>query len=177
MLPTMRKWLLRNLVKNVLLMNYCVNQCREGCRLVALCRTERIDLLHPTRKISLLELEPFSEEETLSYLRMYFPEATETNGLEFYRLTNNGNPRVQANALSLDFSTLAKTLESLGPLGTTVEKQIGSQLDAAISLVKDRFPDDYKKHIDAICIGLAALPPFIPLSVLSRAADVDEFPQ
>lgn len=146
----------------------------EGCRFVALCRTERIDLLHPTRNISRLELEPFSKEETLDYLRMSFPEATEDNGLEFHRLTNNGNPRVQANALDLGFPTLAETLNGLGPLGTTVEKQIEGQLDTAISLVKDRFPDDYKKRIDAICLGLASLPPFIPLSILSRAADVDE---
>lgn len=146
----------------------------DECRLVALCRTERIDLLHPTANISMFELESFSEEETFDYLRMHFPEATKDNGLEFHRLTNNGNPRVQANALSLGFATLAETLASLGPLGTTIEKQIEGQLDSAISLVKDRFPDDYKKHIDAICLGLAALPPFIPLSVLSRAADVDE---
>lgn len=146
----------------------------EACRLVALCRTERIDLLRPTGNISLVELEPFSEEETFDYLRMHFPEATKDNGLEFHRLTNNGNPRVQANALSLGFATLGETLDSLGPLGTTIEKQIEAQLDSAISLVRDRFPDDYKKHIDAICLGLAALPPFIPLRVLAKAADVDE---
>lgn len=146
----------------------------EGCRLVALCRTERIDLLHPVRNISLIELKPFSEEETFRYLRTHFPEATEANGLEFHRLTHNGNPRVQANALSLGLPKLAETLDRLGPLGTTVEKQIEAQLDSAISLVRDKFPDDYKKHIDAICLGLAALPPFIPLSVLAKAANVDE---
>jgi len=146
----------------------------EGCRLVALCRTERIDLLHPSKSVSLLELEPFSEEETLQYLRTHFPEAVEANGLEFHRLTNNGNPRVQANALGLGFPSLGETLDSLGPLGTSVEKQIEAQLESAISIVKDRFPDDYKKHIDAICLGLAALPPFIPLSVLAKAADVHE---
>lgn len=146
----------------------------DACRLVALCRTERVDLLRPTENISQLELETFSEEETLSYLKMYFPEATKDNGNEFHRLTNNGNPRVQANALSLGLSTLTETLGSLGPLGTTIEKQIEGQLNAAISLVKDKLPDNYQKHIDAICLGLATLPPFIPLSVLSKAANVDE---
>lgn len=146
----------------------------DGCRLVALCRTERIDLLRPPANVSLLELEAFSEEETLIHLRGHFSETTNAEGLEFHRLTNNGNPRVQANALSLGLRTVAETLDSLGPFGTTVEKQIEAQLDSAIALVKDRLPVNYRTHIDAICIGLAALPPFIPLKVLAKAAEVDE---
>jgi hypothetical protein len=146
----------------------------KGCRLVELCRTERKHLLHPSGNVFQVELEPFSEEETLCHLRTHFPEATEADGLEFHRLTNNGNPRVQANALNLGFTSLPETLAKLGPAGASVDKQIEAQLDIAISLVKDRFPDDYKEHIDALCFGLAALPPFIPLDILARAADVDE---
>ncbi len=71
----------------------------DGCRLVALCRTERIHLLQPSSSISKCELEPFSKEETLIHLRQRFSQATESDGLEFHRLTNNGNPRVQTNAL------------------------------------------------------------------------------
>lgn len=81
---------------------------------------------------------------------------------------------MQANALGLGFPTIAATLDSIGPLGTTVEKQIEAQLDSAIALIKDRLPLDYQEHIDAICLGLATLPPFRPLSVLATAADVDE---
>jgi hypothetical protein len=146
----------------------------DGCRLVALCRTERIDLLQPSSGIPQLELEPFSKEETLIHLRRRFPQATDADGLEFHRLTNNGNPRVQANALSLGFGTIAETLASLGPSGATVEEQIEAQLDSAISDVKVKFPVDYQSRIDAICLGLATLPPFIPLSVLATAAEVDE---
>ncbi len=146
----------------------------NGCRLVALCRTERINLLRPPAIVSRLELQPFSTEETLMHLRNRFPQTTSADGLEFHRLTNNGNPRVQANALGLGLPTVAATLDSIGPLGTTVDKQIEAQLESAIALIKDRLPLDYQEHIDAICLGLATLPPFIPLSVLATAAGVDE---
>lgn len=145
----------------------------DGCRLIALCRTERIHLLQPSSAISRLELGPFSEEETLIHLKRRFPQATDADGLEFHRLTS-GNPRVQANALGIGFDTIAETLASLGPSGTTVEEQIEAQLYSAISTVKEKFPVDYQNHIDAICLGLATLPPFIPLSVLATAAEVDE---
>jgi hypothetical protein len=145
----------------------------DGCRLVALCRTERIHLLQPPSKISQLELETFSEEETLIHLRKSFPQANDADGQEFHRLTN-GNPRVQANALSIGFNTIAETLVSLGPSGTTVEEQIETQLDSALSAVKETLSVDYQSRIDAICLGLATLPPFIPISVLATAAEVDE---
>lgn len=143
----------------------------DGCRLVALCRTERINLLQPGA-IPQFELEQFSKEETLIHLRRHFPQATDADGLEFHRLTNNGNPRVQVNALRFD--TIAETLASLGPSGTTVEAQIEAQLDSAVLAIKKKIPVDYQRHIDAICLGLATLPPFIPLSVLASVAGVDE---
>ncbi|MBL8078945.1 MAG: hypothetical protein JNM55_13350 [Anaerolineales bacterium] len=146
----------------------------EGCRLVALCRTERVDLLDPSASVLKIELEAFSQEETLAHLRSKYSEASEAEGLEFHRLTNNGNPRVQANALGLKRATIAQTLDDLGPFGTTIEKQIATQLDSAVSSVKDKLPREYQKHIDAICMGLATLPPFVPLKVLAKAAGVDE---
>jgi len=146
----------------------------DGCRLVALCRTERIAFLQPSSKIPQLELESFSREETLIHLRRRFPQATDVDGLEFHRLTNNGNPRVQAIVLSSGFETVAEMLASLGPSGTTVQAQIEAQLDSAISAVKEKFSTDYQEHIEAICTGLATLPPFIPLKVLAAAAQVDE---
>lgn len=145
-----------------------------GCRLIALCRTERIYLLQPSSAIPQLELESFSEEETLIHLKGRFPLATVVDGLEFHRLTNIGNPRVQANALNMGFATIAETLISLGPSGTTVQKQIEAQLGSAISAVKEKLPADFQTHIDAICLGLATLPPLVPLNVLAKAAEVDE---
>lgn len=146
----------------------------EGCRIIALCRTERIHLLEPSSKIFQVELEQFNKKETLLHLRRRFSDATEIDGEEFYRLTNNGNPRVQANALTLGLRTISETLASLGLYGKTVEEQIEAQLESAMSNVKDRFPSDYQSHLNAICVGLATLPPFVPLNVLSTIAEVDE---
>lgn len=148
-------------------------QLPEGCRLVALCRTERIQLLEPSKTIPQIQLESFSPEETLAHLRRRFANATDEDGLEFHRLTN-GNPRVQANVLSIRFDSTEKVFASLGPAGTTVEEQIESQLDLAVASVKESLSLDFQKHIDAICTGLATLPPFIPLVVLAAAADVGE---
>lgn len=145
-----------------------------GCRLVALCRTERIDLLQPSNYIQQLELEPFSPKETLIHLRGHFPDAKNADGLEFHRLTNNGNPRVQANALNSGLDKIADVLASLGPFGTTVDDQIEMQLESAIANIKEKLPIDYRKPIDAICTGLATLPPFIPTSVLAKIANVNE---
>jgi hypothetical protein len=144
----------------------------EGCRIVALCRTERINLLQPLNMVQQYELKPFSEAETLVHLQEYYSEATDADGLEFHRLTG-GNPRVQANALSTGRSTISEILTSLGPSGTTVEEQIELQLSSAISTVKEKLPIDFQRHIEAICLGLANLQPFIPLNVLSAAAEVD----
>lgn len=143
----------------------------DGCRLVLLCRTERIDLLRPNSKIVRLELKAFDENETLSNLRRWFKDAGRKDGDEFHRLTS-GNPRVQANALSVQASSVLELLNRLGPIGTTVEKQIEQQLNAAVYAVKDSLSDSFQAQIDAVCLGLASLPPHIPIKILARAAGV-----
>lgn len=145
----------------------------EGVKVVALCRTERIHLLQPPSNIKRFELKPFSENESFDYLRSYHPQASIEDGVEFHRLTS-GNPRVQSNALSLNGSTIAEVFFNLGSMGSTVDEQIEGQLISAIDSIRDRLFDNYRKQIDSICIGLATLPPFIPLKVLSRVADVEE---
>jgi hypothetical protein len=144
----------------------------EGCRLVMLCRTERIQLLQPTCSVLQVELKSFTEAETLIFFRTRFPFASETEGIEFHRLTN-GNPRVQANALASGSGTLVEILSYLGPSVVTVEEQIQAQLEAAISSVKETLSEDYQSRVNAICVGLATLPPLIPMEVLAAAADVD----
>jgi hypothetical protein len=144
-----------------------------GCKIIALSRSEskRIALLKPLSNVIRLELKPFSQTETLNHLRKYFPNASSDDGLEFHRLTS-GNPRVQANAINFSPSSLSKVLAGLGP-GRTVEEQIATQLKDAIAKLKDHHPLVFKQQIDAICLGLANLHPFIPIEVLAVAADVD----
>ncbi len=144
----------------------------EGCKIVTLCRTERIELLKPSTSVRKVELKCFSESESLAHLRKYYSDATVDDGLEFHRLTD-GSPRVQANSTDMGGNTISDIFTSLGPSGTTVDDQISSQLKSAISNVKEVFPPDFQNHVDAICLGLAILPPFIPIEVLSTAAEVD----
>lgn len=143
----------------------------DGCRLVLLCRTERIQLLKPNSKIAQFELAAFSESETLINLRKWFPDADEKDGKEFHRLTS-GNPRVQANALSVQASSVSELLSRLGPAGMTVEEQIELQLNTAVSTIKDSLSDSFQEQIQAICLGLASLPPHIPIEILAKSAGV-----
>ena len=153
---------------------FCSRVIREkipnGCRLVLLCRTERIHLLQPQSFINQLELEPFSKEETIENLGKWFPKANEQDGIEFYRLTS-GNPRVQANALDVKYDSINKLLTSLGPSGTSVEKQIEFQLNTAISKIKDLIPQEHHPQVNSICLGIAIYP-HIPIDVLSKVANV-----
>lgn len=142
-----------------------------ACRIIALCRTERVNLLAPKQNVQQIPLLPFSQTETLNHLRKHFPNASADDGLEFHRLTG-GNPRVQANAINFSPSSLNKVLASLGP-GRTVEEQIAAQLETAIAKLKEQHPLVFQQQIDAICLGLANLHPFIPIEVLAAAADVD----
>lgn len=143
----------------------------QDCNLILLCRPERIDLLQPESYVLHLELESFSIEESLINLRNSFSHASEEEGLEFHRLTSH-NPRVQANSLDEKHSTIEELLASLSPSGTTVQDQIAAQLNKAISNIKDRLPKEQHKKINSICLGLASLPPLIPIDVLSIVSEV-----
>lgn len=144
----------------------------EDCKIALLCRTERIDLLHPASFIPQFELKPFSITETLQNLRKWFPEATKDDGKEFHRLTA-ANPRVQSNAIDAHYkNSISQLFAYLSPVGTSVERQIELQLNSAVSKIKDSLTPEYKKQVDSICIGLASLPPHIPIDVLSKASDV-----
>ncbi|QCK15228.1 ATP-binding protein [Mangrovivirga cuniculi] len=143
----------------------------HDCKLVYLCRPERTHLLKPSSSISLLNLQPFSIEETFENLKKHFQEANENQALEFHRLTS-GNPRVQMNAISAGHASINELLEFLGPSGTSVEQQIEDQLNAAVNKIKDNLTSDYQSSVDKICKGLASLPPNIPLEVLAKASEV-----
>ena len=140
-----------------------------GCRLVMFCRSERLSLLKPSPSYKRYELKPFSKSESAEHFRKAHSEGSDRDCLEFHRLTG-GNPRVQANALAYGHS-VDEVLTQLGPNQTTVADQISSQLHAAVTAIKDRQAND--SQIDAICLGLANLPPFVPLIVLAEAASVN----
>lgn len=143
----------------------------DNCRLVFTCRPERLELIEPPSSITPLELLPFTIEETLINLRQHYINATEKQAEEFNSLTG-GNPRVQANALALNHKSLQDLLLSFNATTVTVEDLIERQLAEAVNKLKDDFPTAFRQDIDSICMGLATLPPFIPLTVLAKIANV-----
>jgi len=145
----------------------------EDCKIVALCRSERIGLLEPRDEVTLFELPPFEESESFAHLLQYFPDAKQSDGLEFHRLSG-GNPRVQANAMDACKDSLTEMLINLGPRVSTVDDQIEEQLDRVIKALKKRHIKSEGNQIEQICIGLATLPPFIPLTVLAGVAGLSE---
>jgi hypothetical protein len=144
----------------------------DNVRLVFLCRSHRQPNLDPPVEVTRLWLQPFSREETATYLRQRFPDANEQDIDEFHRLSSN-NPRVQALSVSHN-KTLPDTLRLLGPNPTTVEDTIGRLLDKAIAKLKDSVGPIEKIQIEKICAGLAALRPMIPIPILSKISGVDE---
>ncbi|MFT6909645.1 MAG: hypothetical protein ACJAS1_006368, partial [Oleiphilaceae bacterium] len=145
----------------------------KNCRFVFTCRPERLHLLDPPNKIKPISLSSFSNKETLIYLQDNYPKASNEQAIEFNRLTG-GNPRVQSSALALKSKSLDELLFSFGSTPVTVEDLIERQLEESIERVKDDFPQNYRKNIDDICTGLATLPPFVPLKVLAKVANVTE---
>ncbi|RXK53545.1 ATP-binding protein [Oleiharenicola lentus] len=142
-----------------------------GCCLTMLCRSERKHLLRPAPTVRPMSLREFSWAESAAHLRTKFPEATDNDVNEFHRLSM-GNPRVQAQEMGLPGATLTGVLTNLGPRVTGVDDQIAARLDKATATLKSTHGMAFAAQMDAICYGLANLPPFIPLEVLARAAGV-----
>lgn len=142
-----------------------------NCRLVFTCRPERLELLDPPEIIKPICLSPFSNREAFANLQVQYRNPTLEQATEFNRLTG-GNPRVQSSVLSLKISSLNKLLLSFGSKVVTVEDLIERQLEASVARIKDSFPKDYRQSIDNICTGLAVLPPFVPIKVLAKTANV-----
>ncbi len=143
----------------------------EGARLVVLCRTERQDLLDPPARALRLELEPFSRDETASFLRNTHAHASDSDIEEFHKLTSQ-NPRVQAIALGQSIS-LAAVLRSLGPNPTTVDDTIAALLRKAVEDLRDTVGGGEQEKIDLICEALATLRPFVPLKVLAAVSGLE----
>ena len=139
----------------------------EGCTIIALCRTERVELLKPREEIKQFELSSFNESESFNHLKSHFPKATIEQAKEFHRLSG-GNPRVQAYAISDFPQSLNEMLGNLGPTLSTVDQQIEVQLSKAIRRLKSKRVKSEANKIELICTALASLPPFIPIDVISK---------
>lgn len=145
----------------------------DGCTIIALCRTERIELLAPRNEISQFELREFSEDESFAHLKLNYANATKEHAKEFHRLSG-GNPRVQSYAIEEFPQSLNAMLKNLGPTLTTVDAQIEVQLNNAIERLKNKNTATEGLKIDLICTALSSLPPFIPIDVISKLSNLSE---
>lgn len=144
-------------------------QWPANARIVLTARPHRVDMLEPPSTVPRIELEPFSEAETGTHLRSFFPDATEQDVHEFHRQTSM-NPRVQATALAQP-TPLGEILLGLAGAPRTVEHLIGDLLENAIAKVLTDAPKTEREQIDRVCSALATLRPFVPLDVVARVAD------
>ena len=143
----------------------------SGVRLVVLCRTERQALLDPPASVLRLELNPFSRDETATFLRKTYAEASENDVDEFHGLTSH-NPRVQATALDRG-GPLPDILWSLGPNPTTVDDTISALLQQTVDNLRETVGGEEQLQIDTICTALATLRPFVPVKVLASVSSVE----
>ncbi|PHS36384.1 MAG: hypothetical protein COB07_12420 [Sulfurovum sp.] len=142
----------------------------DGCKIVALARTERLsilDLSHVTLKI---ELKSFSEEETKRHLKTKFTEIDNGQLIEFHKLTFR-NPRVQFYFLQSKES-LKEILKRLGEKGLSSDKLIESQLESSIATIKEQ--SYTKEEIDTLCKTLTLLPPMVPIEILEVSTDISK---
>jgi hypothetical protein len=144
-------------------------QWPANARIVLTARPHRIDMLKPPSTVARIELEPFSEAETGTHLRSFFPDATEQDVHEFHRQTSM-NPRVQATALAQP-APLGEILLGLAGAPRTVEHLIGDLLESAITKVLTDAPKTEREQIGRICSALATLRPFVPLDIVACVAD------
>lgn len=146
-------------------------QIPENCRLVFLARTERYkELLSPPSETILIPLQPFTIEETYELLKSFYPQVDDRSVQEFFRMTCQ-NPRVQFNALK-ESNSFKDMMKSLGTTPLSVDDTIAAQLEQSLEKIKEEqtAPD----QIERLCTALALLPPLVPISVLSKAADISE---
>ena len=142
----------------------------EGCKLVFLCRTERIKELEPLSYINMYELKMFSLSETQKHLEVFYNTLSDEQCEEFHRVTG-GNPRVQVNILERgkrkndDIDSLLMSLGSnIITLEDDYEKRLGELQDKNLL---------DKTALEDICFGLSILPPVIPLEVLVELSSID----
>ena len=143
----------------------------DGVRLVVLCRTERRVRLDPPAHVLQLKLDPFSRDETATFLRKTHADASDNDVDEFYRLTSH-NPRVQAAALDRNIP-LPAVLSSLGPNPTTVDDTISALLQQTVVNLRETVGYTEQLQVDSICTALATLRPFVPVSVLASVSGVE----
>lgn len=138
-------------------------------RLVVTCRTERIDRLKLPVDYQDIPLRGFDLDETHAHLQRAYSSVCSADAAEFHARTSH-NPRVQATVLDAT-ADLQEALTWLAPNPSSPGAALDSLIERQVAEIRDR-QHGAGADIDAICLGLAALRPMIPVRVLAELADV-----
>ena len=141
----------------------------NNVRLVLTCRTERIDQLGLPANHQDIPLPGFDLSETWSHLQAVYPEVSAADVSEFHARTSH-NPRVQAAVLAAT-DDLQEALAWLAPNPSSPGQALDAFIERQVAEIRDR-QHGSGPEIDAICMGLAALRPMIPVRVLAELADI-----
>ncbi|MFJ4229881.1 AAA family ATPase, partial [Paenarthrobacter nicotinovorans] len=141
----------------------------QNVRLVATCRTERTDLLGLPAGYQDVPLSGFDLAETRAHLKTVYPDVSSTDASEFHNRTSS-NPRVQAAVLDAT-NDIKEALTWLAPNPGSPGQALDAFIERQVAEIRDR-QHGSAPEIDAICTGLAALRPMIPIRVLAELAKV-----
>src|SRR5699024_3136254 len=107
----------------------------DNVKLISFCRPYRLTLLDAPSAVRILNLNPFTLEETKQHLEKYYDQVLPEDVSEFHRLTSQ-NPRIQNIALAKGQS-LTETLRFFGTNPKSIEDTISDLLEAAINNIKE----------------------------------------
>lgn len=143
----------------------------HGCKIVALSRTERLNILNLKENVPKIELNSMTFGETKKYLQSKFQNILDKDIESFNKFTF-GNPRVQSYLLDSGRS-LDEIIKLLGHKGLSCEDLIESQIEQHLNNLQEQHV--YKKdEIDLLCESLAILPPMVPMDILAKASNIDK---
>jgi hypothetical protein len=143
----------------------------NGCKIVALSRTERLNILNLKENVLKIELNSMIFEETKEYLQSKFQNILDKDIESFNKFTF-GNPRVQSYLLDSGRS-LNEIIKLLGHKGLSCEDLIESQIEQHLNNLQEQHV--YKKEeINLLCESLAILPPMVPIDILAKASNIDK---
>lgn len=143
----------------------------NNVRLVAFCRTERIDRLEALSGTTEIPMPPLDAKESRERIVLRYGLVSELEAREFHRRTS-GNPRVQDEVLD-QANDVATCLSLLG-------EGYQSPDTAFDDLLKKKFAKTLNDHgidaprIESISQVLATLRPRIPLNVIGELTDTSK---
>ena len=137
----------------------------ENVRIVISTRTSRLpDLTNLPNQPHLVACQPFTLEETASYLEINCLAGSGELLADFHKLTD-GNPRVQANVIKTAQS-LHEAVDVLMPQGQSLDALFENTLHAACTR------SGVDTHITDLCAAISVLPTPAPIKYLANLCKI-----